>query len=68
MHLLEDGRLSNSFAEFFRHEASFEALHQLWKDEGIASLDVKSPAWPAKFQGDVERTLTLLRERHQTLL
>lgn len=68
MHLLEDGRLPPSFAEFFRHEANFEALHQLWKDEGIESLDIQSPAWPANFQGDVEHTLASLRKRHQELI
>lgn len=68
MHLLEAGVLPMTFAAFFEHEVQFEALHRLWKEKGVVSLDVPSLGWPMAFESDVQVTLDALRLRHQGFL
>ena len=68
MYLLKEGMLPNSFEDFFVHEAQFEVLHRLWKEQAVDSSHISGHGWPPEFERQVETTLDHLREQHQLFL
>jgi hypothetical protein len=65
VYLLESSDIPDSFKSVISHQAQFESLHHLWKDEGISNLGiVTGTGWPRQFNSDVAITLQKLRKRY----
>jgi hypothetical protein len=66
VYLLESSNIPDSFKSVISHQAQFESLHHLWKDEGVSNLGtVIGTGWPRQFNSDVAITLQELRKRYQ---
>jgi hypothetical protein len=69
VHLLEDGKMPDSFEAFLKHAAGFEALHRLWQEKGEEThKEVKGIGWPPGFSADVSASLTRLIDRYESCL
>jgi hypothetical protein len=67
IHLLENGVLPESFAQFVRHETQYECLHRLWKERQVTSDEIVGVGWPKTIHNDVETALLRLRRYHESL-
>jgi hypothetical protein len=67
-HLLENGKMPDSFFVFLEHEAHYACLHPMWQKLNIDSLHVHGPPWPHEFKSDIEKALERLTRRHQSLI
>jgi hypothetical protein len=68
VHLMEGRKWPESYLSFFRHQAQFEGLHNLWAEEGVSSLNVQGAPWPSQFGLDARSTVDRLKARHSTAL
>ena len=64
IYLLDSDHIPPSYKEFLRHAAAFECLHELWKDKGVNSDDIKAVPYPSTFKTEVEQSLEKLRSRY----
>lgn len=68
VYLVSGDEMPESFSRFLMHQAQFQCLHSLWRDEGVSSDEIHGSGWPKDFGDDVQRELTNLRKRHNEYL
>lgn len=68
VYLVPTSELPDSFNLFLKHQAQFDCLHSLWRDEGISSDKIPIERWPDQFRVDVQTTLTELRSNYNEYL
>lgn len=68
IHLINSDEIPKSFLDFLKHQASYEGLHNLWKDEGIPSDKLPGVKWPEDLEKEVEDSLQGLRKSYNDYL
>lgn len=68
IHLIDSDEIPKSFLDFLKHQANYEGLHNLWKDEGIPSDMLPGVKWPEDLEKEVEGSLQELRKSYNDYL
>src|SRR5215211_7607669 len=67
-HLIEGGRVPDSFLRFLDHHNSWSINHQRWKQEGVEYPLRSKINFPSGFNDDILSTFELLKARHAAYL
>ena len=57
IHLVEEDELPESWRLFLQHQTSFEVLHKLSKEKGVASDQIQGARWLNRFEEYVQISL-----------
>ena len=66
IHLINSDEVPDSFQKFLAHQAEYDCLHSLWKNEKIASDEIIGAGWPDDFGKTVKSSLADLKKEYNT--